>query len=265
MTAQQLRDTTIAIVNGKPVTLGTMINDLRLTGKSPVRSTSQTDPIHSAIQNMLVSGMAEREGISVSDAELQEAADKFRQTMRLYSPEDTMNWLENGGLTVNDLERILERDLLVDKLKQHLITDDLIETFYSVNKPAFEWAHLSQIVVNDESRANALYQRLTDTDADFDELARTDSDSEGESCEIGGYLGIVNREELIPEVGNAVLSAAPGSIVGPLKTDQGYHLIKVWDLSKDRFSAQGRERIRELLFWEWIDDQASCADVELLI
>ena len=254
MTVHQLRDAPIAVVNGKSIALWTLIRDLKLTGMDPVRS---------AIQHALVLPMAEREGISVSDAELQEAADKFRQAMGLYSQDSTTEWLEANGLTVDDLERKLERDRVADKLKRRVITDDDVETFYNVNRPAFDWAHLSQIVVDDENRANTLYQQLVDGGGEFDELARSDSDDE--SWGVGGYLGMVTREELTTEAGRAVFDAEPGTIVGPLKTDQGYHLIKVWGLSRGELSAQSREHIKERLFKEWLDDQASTAAVELLI
>jgi parvulin-like peptidyl-prolyl isomerase len=231
-----------------------MINDLRLNG---------VDPVRSAVHNALILPMAKQEGISISDAELQEAADRFRQNIGLRSKDSTIAWLESNGLTVDDLERNLEKDKAADKLMQRVITNDDVEAYFNEYRLTLDWAQLSQIVVGDEGLANTLYQQLTDTGTDFDELARTNS--EDESRDTGGYLGKVSRQDLTPEAGSAVFDAVPGTIIGPLKSDQGYHVIKVWALSRGKLSAQDREQIREVLFREWLDDRAGSAAVEMLI
>jgi predicted double-glycine peptidase len=62
-----------------------------------------------------VSGAAHEAGLSVSDGELQQAADHFRQSHGLTSAERTRQWLAREGLTVDEFEAGLERDLLLAK------------------------------------------------------------------------------------------------------------------------------------------------------
>lgn len=61
---------------------------------------------------------------------------------------------------------------------------------------------------------------------DFAALARQYSDH-ADSGQKGGDLGLMPESNLIPEVRAAVTGVPVGSVVGPLKTAQGLHFVKV--------------------------------------
>jgi hypothetical protein len=63
---------------------------------------------------------AREAGLAVPDADLQAAADHFRRRHGLSSATQTFTWLEREGLSLDDLEAALERDLLVDRLRDHV-------------------------------------------------------------------------------------------------------------------------------------------------
>jgi peptidylprolyl isomerase/peptidyl-prolyl cis-trans isomerase D len=62
----------------------------------------------------------------------------------------------------------------------------------------------------------------------FDMLAQQYS-GDGGSAQRGGDLGYFKKEAMVKPFSDAAFAAAPGSIVGPVKTDYGYHIIKVND------------------------------------
>ena len=64
---------------------------------------------------------------------------------------------------------------------------------------------------------------------DFAKLAQTYSDDPGSKSK-GGDLGYFTRERMVPEFANAAFAAEVGKVTGPIKTDFGYHLIKVTGL-----------------------------------
>jgi peptidyl-prolyl cis-trans isomerase D len=64
--------------------------------------------------------------------------------------------------------------------------------------------------------------------ADFAELARRNSEDEG-SAPQGGDLDYFGRGRMVPEFERAAFEAAPDTIVGPVKTQFGFHVIKVVD------------------------------------
>jgi len=63
---------------------------------------------------------------------------------------------------------------------------------------------------------------------DFADLAKEYSD-DSYNKEQGGDLGYFKRGEMVPAFEEAAFSAEVGSIVGPIETDFGYHIIKVDD------------------------------------
>ncbi|WP_022834846.1 peptidylprolyl isomerase [Salisaeta longa] len=77
--------------------------------------------------------------------------------------------------------------------------------------------------------ALGLMQRLRDslqTGASFAELAREYSEDPGSASQ-GGDLGWFGRGRMVAAFNDAAFDAAPGEVVGPVKTQFGYHLIKV--------------------------------------
>ena len=67
--------------------------------------------------------------------------------------------------------------------------------------------------------------------ADFAELARTNSQDYGSAAQ-GGELGWSKREAWVKPFADAAFSARKGEIVGPVRTQFGWHIIKVWDKDK---------------------------------
>lgn len=64
--------------------------------------------------------------------------------------------------------------------------------------------------------------------ADFAELAK--QYSEGPSKDSGGDLGWFQREQMVKEFSDAVFNMKKGEITGPVKTDFGFHIIKLEDI-----------------------------------
>jgi peptidyl-prolyl cis-trans isomerase D len=62
--------------------------------------------------------------------------------------------------------------------------------------------------------------------ADFGALAAKHSDDPG-SKDKGGDLGWFGRGQMVPEFEEAVFGAKPGEILGPVRSQFGYHIIKV--------------------------------------
>jgi peptidyl-prolyl cis-trans isomerase C len=62
--------------------------------------------------------------------------------------------------------------------------------------------------------------------ADFGTVAKQISEDKV-SGQKGGDLGYLTREQMDPEVARFVFSMNPGEIAGPIKTNLGYHIVKV--------------------------------------
>lgn len=82
----------------------------------------------------------------------------------------------------------------------------------------------SHILVPTEKLANKIMKKIN-AGKDFARLAK--KYSECPSCEKGGDLGFFSRGKMIPEFENAAFNMEIGQVSTPVKTQFGYHLIKV--------------------------------------
>ncbi|MBR0793691.1 peptidylprolyl isomerase [Bradyrhizobium manausense] len=80
------------------------------------------------------------------------------------------------------------------------------------------------ILVETEDEAKAVKAEL-DKGADFAELAKKKSKDPGSAD--GGDLGFFTKEQMVPEFSAVAFSLEPGKISDPVKSQFGWHIIKV--------------------------------------
>ncbi|MFT3972680.1 MAG: peptidylprolyl isomerase [Amaricoccus sp.] len=109
------------------------------------------------------------------------------------------------------------------------VSDDAVKAAYDKMvadfKPATEW-NASHILVDSEDKAKELKAKI-DGGADFAEVAKANS-SDG-SAASGGDLGWFGAGQMVPEFETAVKSLQKGEVSAPVKTQFGWHLVKLVD------------------------------------
>ena len=84
----------------------------------------------------------------------------------------------------------------------------------------------SHILVNTEQEANNLLSQINGGKK-FEKLAK--KHSRCPSGKNGGDLGFFTRGKMVPEFENAAFNMNVGQVSAPIKTQFGFHLIKVTD------------------------------------
>ncbi len=79
-------------------------------------------------------------------------------------------------------------------------------------------------------RAAALAAKAREAGADFAAIARENSEDLGSKAE-GGDLGVVERDVFAPEFEQALFALQPGEVSDPVRTPDGWHVIKLRELS----------------------------------
>jgi peptidyl-prolyl cis-trans isomerase C len=85
-------------------------------------------------------------------------------------------------------------------------------------------ARASHILVKTEDDAQRIMKRLSDGE-DFAAVAKRFSSCP--SRKNGGDLGWFGKGQMVPEFENIAFSEEVGKVVGPVKTQFGFHVIKV--------------------------------------
>lgn len=132
--------------------------------------------------------------------------------------------------------------LLVDfeKLREQTpVSDAELRSYYDSHKSEFtqeEQVRARHILVfvnaeRNEQQARARIeeaQRRLAGGADFAAVAKEYSDDTA-SAGSGGDLGYFGRQAMVPEFANAAFTAPVNKVVGPVRTQYGFHLIEVTD------------------------------------
>ena len=124
--------------------------------------------------------------------------------------------------------KLLMGALLSDHARK-VITDEALQQVYNEQvKPmgATEEVRARHILVPTEEEARKIAEELK-AGADFAELAKKYSKDPGASD--GGDLGYFTKDQMVPEFANVAFQMYPGQTSNPVKTQFGWHIIKLED------------------------------------
>ena len=126
-------------------------------------------------------------------------------------------------------DRVLMQELLA-KVAKDGVSDAKMKAFYDEQvkqiKPVEE-VRARHVLVETEDAAKALLKRIKGGE-DFAKVAKEASKDPGSGAE-GGDLGYFTKERMVPEFAEAAFGGKVGDVVGPVKSQFGFHLIKVED------------------------------------
>ncbi len=145
--------------------------------------------------------------------------------------------VEESELFKAEIERLKKniiRGLSVNNVMQKIqITEDEIKKEYEDTKEFLivpEQVQASHILVDTEELANKAKEMLSEKE--FAEVAK--ELSKCPSKDKGGDLGLFSRGQMVQEFEAAAFKAKVGEVTEPVKTQYGYHLIKVTDKKEGR-------------------------------
>lgn len=151
---------------------------------------------------------------------------------------------------IKELDRLKEgllKQYAVNKLLMDTsVTDEEVEAYYNENKEIFkkpESVVASHILIDSEEKANEIVKEINEG------LSFEDAAVKHSSCpskEQGGNLGEFGRGQMVPEFDAAVFDMEIGPISEPVKSQFGYHIIKV--TAKNEESLSSFEEVQQQLF-----------------
>lgn len=125
-------------------------------------------------------------------------------------------------------KRLIVESFLKKKVEAEAkVSDEDLKKFYEQNKDKFktgEQIKASHILVKTEEEAKGILAKLK-SGGNFEELAR--KNSADSSAAKGGDLGWFGKGSMVPVFENAALALKEGQISGIVKSDFGFHIIKL--------------------------------------
>jgi len=121
-------------------------------------------------------------------------------------------------------KRVMVDTLMAEETKN--ISDADIKKFYDDNVKPIPEVHARHILVETETQAKDIAKKLK-AGEDFVKLAKENSKDPGSSD--GGDLGYITKDKVVAEFGDAAFKLDKGQISDPVKSQFGWHIIKVED------------------------------------
>ena len=212
-----------------------------------------------ASKQIAISQAAKARGLDATGAEVNALFVELRHMMRLESSEALRQWMTETGLTVGAMTEACTQLILRRKLRETITPED-VAGHYAEHRPDYDRAMVYRILVEDQDVAQEFRALVMEEDDSFYLLALEHS-IDDDTAPMGGYLGDLARSDLEGEAEASVFGAAPGDVIGPLKTDGGWELLLVHDLGTIPLEDVA-DIIREQLFEEMIDTAVSRARIE---
>jgi parvulin-like peptidyl-prolyl isomerase len=189
-------------------------------------------------------------GIEISDDELQEAGDAFRQEHRLFGSAETLRWFQQQRINVEDWTQGIRIELLTKKLKEHLFGEN-VDSHYLNNRDDYKRVALSQILVSELTDAMEIARAIQKENASFCAMAIERSKAK-QSRQNGGFVGINFMAEIMPEIKQAIAELKEGEVTEPIQTKIGFHIVKIEKWYPPEMNDSVRSTILDLLFKSWL-------------
>lgn len=256
---------TAASVNGEKITKEEL--DTQLT------KMYGADILDSLITNKVIEMEASKEKVKVTGNDIDDELKKLQES---YGGEEAFaSALEQNQVSMDKIREDIEIYLLAEKMigTSIEVTEEEIKTYFEENKDSFdqkEQVKASHILVEDEGTAKKVKEEL-DNGVDFAELAEEYS-TDASNADNGGDLGYFGKGEMAEEFENAAFGMEVNAISEPVKTEFGYHIIKLVDKKAAKAAAfeDHKEEIKELLFDQkiqaeypnWLEEKKTEYDIK---
>ena len=222
---------------------------------TPAPAAAPADPVviaagdlsvkQSEFESALKSLPAESQQYASGPGKKQFAEDYLR--MKMLASEGTKAGLDKDPNVLSQLalmkENLVAQAQLTKIEKSIVITDEELKKKYDADKASYEQVKARHILIafkgspaaqegkpelteeQAKAKAEELHKQIAGG-ASFDELAKKESDDVGSGTR-GGDLGSFGRGQMVPEFEKAAFEAKKGEVTPVVRTQFGYHIIKV--------------------------------------
>ncbi len=294
--AAQLVDRVVAIVNDDVITM----SEINEAGKGYFKKITENAPssqledalrrargevLNTLIDKRLIALEAKKQGITITEAEVQTAADRMMASNNM-NREMLDAQLGQMGMSYDSYLDTLRNQILQSKLVNYevrsklIITDDMILDYYDKNytkhisgggyylmQMGFVWgkdgktrdsAPAKYADKMDAKKRAERVRALLLNGQDFRMLAEKFSDLP--SAADGGDLGIFQKDEMAPYMKKAVLPLKPGEVSEIVETPSGYQFFKLLSSQDGQIVVQAsfesvKEDIRQKLYEKQLKEQ----------
>jgi peptidyl-prolyl cis-trans isomerase SurA len=225
-----------------------------------------------AVDEMLIVQRGKELGYRLGEEQFKGVLDNIKKENKMESEEQFQAALKSENMTLADLRRNLERQMIQQRVQQNEVlgkigvTDDEARKYYEAHLNEFTTpptVTLREIlltvntdakglnVATDEAtkaRAEEIRTRVTSGGESFEKLAAEISDSPSKAN--GGLIGPLSVNDISPDLRKLIEAMKPGDVGELVRTPRGYQILKLETITPTQTMPldQAREQISERVF-----------------
>jgi len=231
-----------AVVNGEPILYSDVVKAAKENRTSNLR-----EALDRLIEREILITEAKKEGIKVSDKEVQRALKELMEKNGFKDEKEFEKALKEEGLTLEEVKRKLRKQLLIAKLIAKDVKSKVEVSESEIDRvcrkiEGKKVRDVYYIFTKSRSKAERAISLLQEG-VPFEKVAKELSEDRITAKE-GGHIGKVGKGMLIKPLDQAVWSIKPGSYE-LVRTDKGFFIVYVKAQEEGRCN---REKIRQELY-----------------
>jgi foldase protein PrsA len=221
------------------------------------------------IQEHFVTEYALANEIAVTDEQVAATVAQLDESLGAKAVNDQ---LTANDLTRSDLDDLARRILLFGRVQTAVATDATsdaeLEQQFQDDIASYTTVQVDHILVETKAEADDVYAQVTApgaTEQDFLDLAKEVS-IDPTAADNSGSLGSAVASTYVPPFQTAILEMEPGEISEPVKTEFGWHVIRMVKkqvASFDEVKQQLIDSTASTVFNEWLHDEIDAGNVDI--
>lgn len=243
----------LVVVNGKTITQEEFDENLAAYKKmvetrygegawdmeiSPGKTIGSMYSDESIIDNMILERLlmdaAEKDGITMPESELENEVNQYKSYFD--NDEGYQEFLKSNAWTEEYLKEAIKKDYVINHYIEKNIetltpSDDELKKLFDEVKMGQE-VKASHILVETEDEAKKVLERLKNGEK-FEDVAKEVSIDTASGAEGGDVGSFPYTGKMVKEFSDAAFAMNVGDISDPVKSEFGYHVIKVTDKTTD--------------------------------
>lgn len=200
------------------------------------------------VDEMLLVQRGKELGYKLSDEQFKSAVESIKKDNKIETDEQFQAALKQENMTLADLRRNFEKQMLVSRVEQNEVlgkvgvTEDEARKYYEAHlnefttSPTVTLREVLVAVAADAKGINVALDEAAKEKADkiraqaaagesFEKLAADLSDSPSRAN--AGLIGPINVKDLSSEFQKLIQSMKPGEVTQPIRTPRGYQILKL--------------------------------------
>jgi len=253
-------------VNGKKITVADVDERLQqMTAQQPdvfkgpqgeqLKQQYRANILDQLVDMELMLQEADKVGIKITDKAIDAKVKEMMKTYNIKDQKALEDILKTQKTTMEKFRGEISKLMIIDALGEKVtkgvkVSNKDAENYYNTHKTEFatkDQVHVAHILVQKQEDAQKVLKDLQGG-ADFGKLAKQYSIDPG-SKDKGGEYPWTDKDKYLPAFGDASWKLEAGQLSQPIKTDYGYHIIKLIGKrpAGQRTFAEVKEEIKQKL------------------